>query len=320
MRHVLRQVPLFERIGKRHLRLLAGRCQVMRYRPGEPIVRADFSGEGFFTIASGRASVQRSDGHEVILAQGDFFGDLSLIDGASRNATVVAETDLIALKLTRQTFLDLLDAEPTVCRALVESLVERIRAIKAHCPPDGAAHSSRTARCSLQLQPRFTNAAARAPYGPRWTQALSHLRPGWAARPGLEASPAATGAAGGPPKASREATMHARVSTYQASDPEGLMEGFRSVSDSLEATDGFSHAYLMVDRDSGKAMSITIWDSEAALMTSVSQADELRERATSPARPPSSPFSTRDPGDGRNSGSRLAASRHPVPWLRANRL
>ena len=128
-RHLLRQVPLFKRISKRHLRLLAGRCQVMRYRPGEPIVRAGFSGEGFFAIAGGRARVQRSAGHEVILGHGDFFGDLSLIDGAERNATVIAETDLIALKLTRQTFLDLLDAEPTVCRALVESLVERIRAM-----------------------------------------------------------------------------------------------------------------------------------------------------------------------------------------------
>jgi len=134
-RHLLRQVPLFKSIGKRHLRLLAGRCQVMRYRPGEPIVRAGFSGEGFFAIAGGRARVQRPDGHEVILGHGDFFGDLSLIDGADRNATVVAETDLIALKLTRQTFLDLLDAEPTVCRALVESLVERIRAMEARVPP-----------------------------------------------------------------------------------------------------------------------------------------------------------------------------------------
>ena len=135
VQHLLRQVPLFKRIGKRHLRLLAGRCHVMRYRPGEPIVRAGFSGEGFFAIAGGHARVQGSDGHEVSLAQGDFFGDLSLIDGASRNATVVAETDVIALKLTRQSFLDLLDAEPTVCRALVDSLVERIREIEARLPP-----------------------------------------------------------------------------------------------------------------------------------------------------------------------------------------
>ncbi len=134
VRHLLRQVPLFKRIGKRHLRLLADRCQVMRYRPGEPIVRADFSGEGLFAIAGGRARVQRPDGHNVILVHGDFFGDLSLIDGGNRNATVVAETEVIALRLTRQTFLDLLDAEPTVCRALVDSLVERIREIEARLP------------------------------------------------------------------------------------------------------------------------------------------------------------------------------------------
>jgi CRP-like cAMP-binding protein len=134
VRHLLRQVPLFKRIGKRDLKSLAGRCQVVRYQPGEPIVRADFSGEGLFAIAGGRACVQRPDGHKVMLAQGDFFGELSLIDGDSRNATVVAETDVIALKLTRQTFLDLLDAEPTVCRALVESLVERIREIEARSP------------------------------------------------------------------------------------------------------------------------------------------------------------------------------------------
>jgi len=134
VQHLLRQVPLFGGLGKRHLRSLAGRCRVMRYRPGEPIVRADFSGEGFFAIASGRARVERSDGYQVILAQGEFFGELSLIDGASRNATVVAETDVIAFKLTRQAFLHLLDAEPTVCRALVDSLVERIRAIEARLP------------------------------------------------------------------------------------------------------------------------------------------------------------------------------------------
>ena len=134
VQHLLRQVPLFKRIGKRDLRSLARRCQVIRYGPGEPIVRARFSGEGFFVIAGGRACVQRPDGHRVTLAHGDFFGELSLIDGASRNATVVAETDLIVLKLTRQTFRHLLDAEPTVCRALVESLVERIREIEARSP------------------------------------------------------------------------------------------------------------------------------------------------------------------------------------------
>jgi heme-degrading monooxygenase HmoA len=77
--------------------------------------------------------------------------------------------------------------------------------------------------------------------------------------------------------------MHARVSTYQASDSEGLVEGFKSVTDALERVDGFSHAYFMVDRDSGKAMSITIWENEDALNASVSKADELRKQGTTPS-------------------------------------
>ncbi len=74
--------------------------------------------------------------------------------------------------------------------------------------------------------------------------------------------------------------MHARVSSYQANDPQRLVEGFQSVSDALEQVDGFSHAYFMVDRDSGKALSITIWESEDALNASVAKADELRKQGT----------------------------------------
>ncbi len=74
--------------------------------------------------------------------------------------------------------------------------------------------------------------------------------------------------------------MHARVSSYQANDPQRLVEGFQSVSDALDQVDGFSHAYFMVDRESGKALSITIWDSEDALNASVAKADELRKQGT----------------------------------------
>jgi heme-degrading monooxygenase HmoA len=69
--------------------------------------------------------------------------------------------------------------------------------------------------------------------------------------------------------------MFARVSTYRG-DADGLMRGFEGVRGPLEAIDGFSHAYFMADRASGKAMSITIWESEEALQASAAKADELR--------------------------------------------
>jgi heme-degrading monooxygenase HmoA len=74
--------------------------------------------------------------------------------------------------------------------------------------------------------------------------------------------------------------MHARVSTYHTDDPDGLVEGFKNVSSDLEQVDGFSHGYFLVDRDSGKALSITIWETEDALRVSQSKADELRKRGT----------------------------------------
>jgi heme-degrading monooxygenase HmoA len=71
--------------------------------------------------------------------------------------------------------------------------------------------------------------------------------------------------------------VFARVSTYSG-DADRLLEGFSAVSEPLEAIDGFSHAYFMVDRENGKGISITIWDSEEALLASVAKADELRRR------------------------------------------
>jgi heme-degrading monooxygenase HmoA len=71
--------------------------------------------------------------------------------------------------------------------------------------------------------------------------------------------------------------MHARVSTYRG-DGDRLLAGFADVSEPLEAIDGFSHAYFMVDRESGRGMSITIWNSEEALQASAAQADELRSK------------------------------------------
>ena len=72
--------------------------------------------------------------------------------------------------------------------------------------------------------------------------------------------------------------MFARVSTYRAADADKLLDGFQTVTDPLEQMDGFSHAYFFVDRASGKAMSITVWESEQALSASVAKADELRKQ------------------------------------------
>ena len=76
--------------------------------------------------------------------------------------------------------------------------------------------------------------------------------------------------------------MHARVSSYSG-DADGLTSGFDSQTEALRQVDGFKSAYFLVDRDGGKGMSITLWDSEEALKASAERANEMRRQATQPS-------------------------------------
>jgi hypothetical protein len=78
--------------------------------------------------------------------------------------------------------------------------------------------------------------------------------------------------------------MYARVSTYHADDAEKLLAGLRSVTEPLRQIDGFAQAFFLVDRATGKAMSITMWESEETLLASEAMADELRRRGTESGR------------------------------------
>ncbi len=61
-----------------------------------------------------------------------------------------------------------------------------------------------------------------------------------------------------------------------------LLDGFETTKEQLQAMEGFSQAYLLVDRAKNKGMTITIWESEDALLESAATADEVRKKATAP--------------------------------------
>ena len=75
--------------------------------------------------------------------------------------------------------------------------------------------------------------------------------------------------------------MFARVSSYKTDDPAKLVEGFEGATGPLEEMSGFAGAYFLLDRDGGRGMSITLWESEEALNSGVEKANQLRETATS---------------------------------------
>ena len=76
--------------------------------------------------------------------------------------------------------------------------------------------------------------------------------------------------------------MFARVSTYSG-DPDELVRGFDRSLEELAKLEGFSHAYFGVERSSGRALSMTLWETEAALEGSAESAQQLRSQAAEPA-------------------------------------
>jgi heme-degrading monooxygenase HmoA len=80
--------------------------------------------------------------------------------------------------------------------------------------------------------------------------------------------------------------MHARVSFYEGASGEdagAAVKSFEDVLDPLRQMEGNQGATLLVDRDSGKAITITYWDTEEHLQSSVEQANQLRQRAAGTA-------------------------------------
>lgn len=129
---VLESIPLFAAVPKRQLRKIAALTREGRYRRGTAIVRAGDRGDDFYVILDGAASVVRPSGlPSITLAPGSYFGEMALIDGEVRSATVMAETDVHCLRLSRAPFLRLVRSEPEVAVVLLRHLAARVRELQA---------------------------------------------------------------------------------------------------------------------------------------------------------------------------------------------
>src|SRR5918998_3686050 len=78
---VLADLPLFEGVSRRHLRRLAGAAEAARFLPERTIIDVGRAGDAFFVIVDGAARLEGGEGVDTRLGPGDFFGELSLLDG-----------------------------------------------------------------------------------------------------------------------------------------------------------------------------------------------------------------------------------------------
>jgi protein phosphatase len=127
-------IPLFAGLSKRHLRRLAEESDVLRSAPGRAIVEEGQAGEAMYVMLTGTAKVIRGRRTVATLIPGDFFGELSALDGGPRTASIVPETPVEVLRLFRHTLYDLLRSEPTLVFRMLEGLARRMRQVRPGTP------------------------------------------------------------------------------------------------------------------------------------------------------------------------------------------
>lgn len=135
---LLSRVPLFAGLSKAHLARLAGLAEDSSYNAGRVIVRRDDPGKAFYVIVEGRAKVVKgritTARAEAMLGPGEFFGELALLDGEPRAASVVAATALETIRIERAAFRRMLREEPDIAVKLLEGMARRTRKILSTPP------------------------------------------------------------------------------------------------------------------------------------------------------------------------------------------
>ena len=124
---MLAGVPLFAGLPTKHLKRIRDLAEPANYMAGASLVKEGTEGDAFYVIIEGLAKVMVGKRAINQLMPGDYFGEISLLDGGVRSASVVSETPLKVLVIDRAPFLKLIESEGSIAIALLETTARAIR-------------------------------------------------------------------------------------------------------------------------------------------------------------------------------------------------
>jgi len=125
----LNHVPLFSECSKRELSLIAHAAKEVTHRAGTMIAREGERGIGLFVILEGECEVTIGGRRKAKLGPGDFFGEIALLDGGPRTASVTALTQVRLVGITGWVFRGLLMEHPTIALKTLEAVAGRLRSV-----------------------------------------------------------------------------------------------------------------------------------------------------------------------------------------------
>ncbi len=123
----LGSVPLFNGLSQKDLEKILDRTKESFHVASDVVIAEGKAGIGFHLILEGTANVVRNGRIAARLSPGEFFGEMALVDDGPRSATVVADSDLTTVVLSKWEFRPLLKDHPEMAWKMIEHLVGRVR-------------------------------------------------------------------------------------------------------------------------------------------------------------------------------------------------
>jgi CRP/FNR family cyclic AMP-dependent transcriptional regulator len=123
----LKQVPLFSGLDKRELNQIASSMRERRYAAGETVTEEGAGGAGFFVVGEGEAEVAVDGQSRGTISAGDYFGEIALLTGSDRTATITAKSDMVCWGMTVWDFRPLVESNSEIAWKLLTAMAEKLR-------------------------------------------------------------------------------------------------------------------------------------------------------------------------------------------------
>ena len=124
---MLKKVPIFADLDGRELEQIAASMRERRFAAGGTVTQEGAGGAGFFVVESGEAEVTVDGVARGTIGPGDYFGEIALLTGSDRTATIVATSDMLCYGMTPWDFRPLVESNSTIAWKLLTAMAEKLR-------------------------------------------------------------------------------------------------------------------------------------------------------------------------------------------------
>jgi CRP/FNR family cyclic AMP-dependent transcriptional regulator len=124
---VLKKVPLFAGLDDRELGQIAASLKERRFAAGDTMTEEGAGGAGFFIVEDGEADVSVDGQPRGQIGPGDYFGEIALLTGSDRTATITAKSDLVCWGMTPWDFRPLVESNSTIAWKLLTAMAEKLK-------------------------------------------------------------------------------------------------------------------------------------------------------------------------------------------------